>query len=190
MVCHRYDWQKSWKRFHRRFDLKSRESKKTVVISPLPLPCPLLTLYNVVALNSFWLSSNCCKIGINYNLEKCNFQNEKSSLDFKLKLYLFCTIYIVATLRMAGALEKSSEVMKYMQQLVKVPEIQATMQELSKEMMKVWECYMYVLRQILHEESLLIFSQSTLLEAYYFMHLELIKILTSKVIRLCFGFVQ
>ena len=38
---------------------------------------------------------------------------------------------------MAGALEKSSEVMKYMQQLVKVPEIQATMQELSKEMMKV-----------------------------------------------------
>lgn len=42
----------------------------------------------------------------------------------------------LATLRMAGALEKSSEVMKYMQQLVKVPEIQATMQELSKEMMK------------------------------------------------------
>ena len=39
---------------------------------------------------------------------------------------------------MAGALEKSSEVMKYMQQLVKVPEIQATMQELSKEMMKVY----------------------------------------------------
>ena len=49
---------------------------------------------------------------------------------------------------------------------------------------------MYVLRQILHEESLLIFSQSTLLEAYYFMHLELIKILVKKVIRLCFGFVQ
>lgn len=39
---------------------------------------------------------------------------------------------------MAGALEKSSEVMKYMQQLVKIPEIQATMQEMSKEMMKVW----------------------------------------------------
>lgn len=38
---------------------------------------------------------------------------------------------------MAGALEKSSEVMKYMQQLVKLPEIQATMQEMSKEMMKV-----------------------------------------------------
>ncbi|CAH3027463.1 unnamed protein product [Porites evermanni] len=42
----------------------------------------------------------------------------------------------LATLRLAGSLEKSSEVMRYMQQLVKVPEIQATMQELSKEMMK------------------------------------------------------
>ena len=31
MVCHRYDWRKSWKHFHRRFDLKSHESKKTVV---------------------------------------------------------------------------------------------------------------------------------------------------------------
>lgn len=46
-------------------------------------------------------------------------------------------LYKTATLRLAGALEKSSEVMKYMQQLVKVPEIQATMQEMSKEMMKV-----------------------------------------------------
>ena len=45
--------------------------------------------------------------------------------------------YDVATLRMAGALEKSGEVMKYMQQLVKVPEISRTMQEMSKEMMKV-----------------------------------------------------
>lgn len=38
---------------------------------------------------------------------------------------------------MAGALEKSADVMRTMQQLVKVPEIQATMQEMSKEMMKV-----------------------------------------------------
>ena len=45
--------------------------------------------------------------------------------------------FFSATLRMAGALEKSGEVMKYMQQLVKVPEIQATMNEMSKEMMKV-----------------------------------------------------
>lgn len=38
---------------------------------------------------------------------------------------------------MAGALQKSTEVMKAMQSLVKIPEIQATMRELSKEMMKV-----------------------------------------------------
>ncbi|KAG7510350.1 charged multivesicular body protein 3 [Solea senegalensis] len=42
----------------------------------------------------------------------------------------------LAVLRVAGALEKSTEVMKAMQNLVKVPEIQATMRELSKEMMK------------------------------------------------------
>lgn len=50
---------------------------------------------------------------------------------------LFDNIFFSATLRMAGALEKSTEVMQYMQKLVKVPEIQATMNELSKEMMKV-----------------------------------------------------
>uniref|UniRef100_A0A2K5PBH6 Charged multivesicular body protein 3 n=1 Tax=Cebus imitator TaxID=2715852 RepID=A0A2K5PBH6_CEBIM len=37
---------------------------------------------------------------------------------------------------MAGSLQKSTEVMKAMQSLVKIPEIQATMRELSKEMMK------------------------------------------------------
>ncbi|KAK6185779.1 hypothetical protein SNE40_007934 [Patella caerulea] len=42
----------------------------------------------------------------------------------------------LATLRLAGALQKSSEVMKSMQSLVKVPEIMATMREMSKEMMK------------------------------------------------------
>ena len=42
-----------------------------------------------------------------------------------------------ATLRLAGALAKSTEVMKSMQALVKVPEVQATMMELSREMMKV-----------------------------------------------------
>ncbi|XP_075874215.1 charged multivesicular body protein 3 isoform X2 [Nelusetta ayraudi] len=41
-----------------------------------------------------------------------------------------------AVLRIAGALQKSTEVMKAMQNLVKVPEIQATMRELSKEMTK------------------------------------------------------
>ncbi|CAK6956999.1 charged multivesicular body protein 3 [Scomber scombrus] len=42
----------------------------------------------------------------------------------------------LSVLRVAGALQKSTEVMKAMQNLIKVPEIQATMRELSKEMMK------------------------------------------------------
>lgn len=42
----------------------------------------------------------------------------------------------LSLLRVAGALQKSTEVMKAMQNLVKIPEIQATMRELSKEMMK------------------------------------------------------
>lgn len=40
-------------------------------------------------------------------------------------------------LRMSGALAKSTDVMKTMNRLVQVPEIQATMRELSKEMTKV-----------------------------------------------------
>ncbi|XP_005093210.1 charged multivesicular body protein 3 [Aplysia californica] len=42
----------------------------------------------------------------------------------------------LATLRIAGALAKSTEVMQSMQQLIKLPEIQATMRDMSKEMMK------------------------------------------------------
>lgn len=41
-----------------------------------------------------------------------------------------------ALLRVSGSLEKSTVVMKAMQSLVKIPEMQATMMELSKEMMK------------------------------------------------------
>ncbi|KAM8736780.1 charged multivesicular body protein 3 [Acanthopagrus schlegelii] len=41
-----------------------------------------------------------------------------------------------AVVRVAGALQKSTEVMKAMQNLVKIPEIQANMRELSREMMK------------------------------------------------------
>merc|ERR1712071_213306 len=41
-----------------------------------------------------------------------------------------------ATLRIAGALQSSTQVMKSMQQLIRVPEIAATMRDLSKEMMK------------------------------------------------------
>jgi len=46
-------------------------------------------------------------------------------------------VYYVATLRIAGALQRSTEVMKAMQQLIKIPEVAATMRDLSKEMMKV-----------------------------------------------------
>uniref|UniRef100_A0A3Q2Z874 Charged multivesicular body protein 3 n=1 Tax=Hippocampus comes TaxID=109280 RepID=A0A3Q2Z874_HIPCM len=42
----------------------------------------------------------------------------------------------LSLLRVAGSVQKSTEVMKAMQNLIKVPEIQATMRELSKEMMK------------------------------------------------------
>ena len=42
----------------------------------------------------------------------------------------------LATIKVAGAMSKSAEVMKTMQQLVKLPEIQKTMMEMSREMMK------------------------------------------------------
>jgi charged multivesicular body protein 3 len=42
----------------------------------------------------------------------------------------------VATLRMSGSLQKSTEVMKSMNTLMRVPEIRETMMELSKEMTK------------------------------------------------------
>lgn len=45
-------------------------------------------------------------------------------------------LYFVATLRVAGSLSKSTEVMQAMQALVRLPEVAATMQEMSREMMK------------------------------------------------------
>ncbi|KAH7709135.1 Protein T27F7.1 [Aphelenchoides avenae] len=43
----------------------------------------------------------------------------------------------LATIRMAGSIQQSTEVMRAMQQLVKVPQIMQTMREMSKEMTKV-----------------------------------------------------
>ncbi|VVC33464.1 Hypothetical protein CINCED_3A009590 [Cinara cedri] len=43
----------------------------------------------------------------------------------------------LSILRMAGSLQKSTEVMQTMHNLIKVPEVAATMRDLSKEMMKV-----------------------------------------------------
>ncbi|BAF10614.2 Os03g0108400 [Oryza sativa Japonica Group] len=45
---------------------------------------------------------------------------------------------IVATARTVGHLSKSTEVMKLVNNLMKAPEVAATMQEFSKEMTKVW----------------------------------------------------
>lgn len=42
----------------------------------------------------------------------------------------------LSTLRVAGSLQKSSEVMQLMQNLIRVPEVALTMREMSKEMMK------------------------------------------------------
>jgi len=42
----------------------------------------------------------------------------------------------LATIRVAGSVSKSTEVMQAMQSLIRVPEIAATMREMSKEMMK------------------------------------------------------
>lgn len=43
----------------------------------------------------------------------------------------------LATIRMSGSLQKSTEVMQSMQKLVSVPEISATMRDMSREMMKM-----------------------------------------------------
>ena len=43
----------------------------------------------------------------------------------------------LATYRITGAVEKSTQVMSAVNRLVKIPEIQKTMNEMSKEMMKM-----------------------------------------------------
>ena len=51
---------------------------------------------------------------------------------------------------MAGSLQKSTDVMKSMQQLVKVPELQATMREMQKEMMRVSLCLLLNTLHLIH----------------------------------------
>lgn len=58
----------------------------------------------------------------------------------------------LAVLRVAGSLQRSTEVMKAMQNLIKVPEIQATMRDLSKEMMKVGRDYQHKSIQFLYSQ--------------------------------------
>jgi division protein CdvB (Snf7/Vps24/ESCRT-III family) len=56
-----------------------------------------------------------------------------------LSFYLWYKVlfHCAATLRVAGSLQKSTEVMQAMQSLVRIPEVAATMRDLSKEMMRV-----------------------------------------------------
>ena len=58
---------------------------------------------------------------------------------------------------MAGALQKSTEVMQSMNTLLRVPEIAAAMQDLSKEMMKVGKWKERVFRWLLKIFFLLFF---------------------------------
>ena len=45
--------------------------------------------------------------------------------------------HFVAMMRMSGSIQKSTEVMKAMQGLIRIPEIQGAMMDLSREMSKV-----------------------------------------------------
>lgn len=57
---------------------------------------------------------------------------------FRVIIWFNSFFVSAATLRVAGSLQKSTEVMQMMQSLIKVPEVASTMREMSKEMMKVW----------------------------------------------------
>lgn len=50
---------------------------------------------------------------------------------------IMCMQEQLSTMRMAGTLQKSTQVLQTMQNLVKVPEIMKTMREMSQEMMKL-----------------------------------------------------
>ena len=45
--------------------------------------------------------------------------------------------YTIATIKVAGTLQRSGEVMKLVNQLVRLPELSQTMQQMSMEMTKV-----------------------------------------------------
>lgn len=72
-----------------------------------------------------------------------------SSRTVILKVQLLSLKLCTATLRIAGSLQRSTEVMKAMQQLIKIPEVAATMRDLSKEMMKVFVCLIISLMDII-----------------------------------------
>lgn len=59
---------------------------------------------------------------------------------YELEIFFACWLLLPATLRMAGSLQKSTDVMKAMQQLIRLPEIRDAMLDLSREMSKVELC--------------------------------------------------
>ena len=73
-------------------------------------------------------------------------------------------------LRIAGCLSKSTDVMKSMQQLVKMPEIQKTMMEMSKEMMKV-NINIYITKEVYTNINISPFYQNMNLLSFNIGHL-------------------
>jgi len=55
--------------------------------------------------------------------------------------------------RMSGSLQQSAEVMKSMQELVKVSDVAASMRDMSREMMKVKICFKFLGKDISCVES-------------------------------------
>lgn len=78
---------------------------------------------------------------------KCSFGSSESllSLPVSFSWYedweVFFFLTFVATIRVAGSLQKSTEVMTAMQNLVRLTDVSDTMRELSKEMMKVLKSF-------------------------------------------------
>uniref|UniRef100_A0A6B0V5S0 Putative vacuolar sorting protein vps24 n=1 Tax=Ixodes ricinus TaxID=34613 RepID=A0A6B0V5S0_IXORI len=79
---------------------------------------------------------NSVVMSMNHQLGKDNFSAPCLNVrDVNLAIAIVVTP-IAATLRLAGSLQRSTEVMKSMQQLIKIPEVAQTMRDLSKEMMR------------------------------------------------------
>ena len=63
---------------------------------------------------------------------------------------------ITAMVKVTGAFQKSSEIMKATSQLIKLPQFSATMREMSMEMMKVCLCLLsYIPRTIMYSAELM-----------------------------------
>lgn len=104
----------------------------------------------------------------NVSVKKNRLDNSRISpgVWFRCKFQYHYLCLCSATLRVAGSLQKSTEVMQAMQSLIHVPEVAATMRDLSREMMRVsynvasdaynestvliWQWHSYVISGWLH----------------------------------------